>query len=71
MAFKVFNPMTGQHIHCETVDEAKDTLVLLVKQCYMGLRPNVMRRFINDKGDFCWVDSDIDEGVTFSKAQNG
>ena len=67
MAFKVFNPMIGQHTHYETIDEAKDAIVMLVKECYMGLRPKVMRKFVNDKGDFCWVDSDVDESINFSK----
>lgn len=66
MAFKVFNPQTGLYTHCETEAEAKAVLVGFVRDMYTQTRPGVLRKFINDKGDYVWVDTAVDESITFS-----
>lgn len=66
MAFHVFNPETGCHTRHETEAEARAELLRLVTAFFEKNKPAVYTQLSNEKGDSVWIDTDIDESVTFS-----
>ena len=53
--FNVFNPLTGQYIHSETLEEAKQTFELVKQQLLDSCTPPTQREIIGASGETSWI----------------
>lgn len=63
MNYQVFNPLTGQYVKCDTKEEARATLALLIQDFYTKNTPPIYEKLTNEKGDYAWVSSKFDTGL--------
>lgn len=53
--FKVFDPISGQHIDCASEEEATTTILVVAKQLLDRYQFNMVRAITNEHGDEAWV----------------
>lgn len=62
-AYQIHNPLTGQHIRCETEEAAKAALVQLATEILAIHRPTVVQELSNEHGDSTWITVEIPNAV--------
>ena len=53
--YQVFNPMTGQHIDCETEEDVKAAMTSVAQQILDSHSIDVCRSISNEHGDSTWI----------------
>lgn len=61
--FKVFNPITGQHIDCETEEDARIAAVDVSTQILEAHTVSVVRSLTNEQGDSTWIAAQLSDPV--------
>lgn len=54
-SYQVFNPLTGQHIDCETEEDVKATMANIAQQLLDAQTITVCQSLSNEKGDSVWI----------------
>ena len=57
--YRVFNPLTGTHIRCESEASAKAALVDVAKQVLVAHTPSVNLEIVHENGDVTWQPVDF------------
>jgi len=53
--YQVFNPLTGEHTQCESLEEAKTYISEVSNQLLLSHGVNLVKELRNDKGDAVWM----------------
>lgn len=60
-AFRVFNPLLGQHVRYETEAEARAAMVEIAKEVLKEHAPRMVQEISNENGDTTWIPTTIHE----------
>lgn len=62
--YRIFNPITGEHIECTTEIEARTKLQEISQAFLLQSGPRVVYAIRNENGDEAWVPSNIQPVIT-------
>jgi hypothetical protein len=64
--YQVFDPLVGQHIKYETLEEAKEGMVEIAQKILQLHCPSIVEEITNDNGDAVWVPMNMNNFLVIS-----